>query len=61
MEITSELEEIFESRLEEIKEIELTYQNGGKVVGTAKSIGVKPLTLVIQKEIFIKRIRGAYF
>lgn len=49
MEITSELEKIFESNTEEIKEIELTYQNGGKVTGTVKSVGFNPLTLVVQK------------
>ena len=49
MEITSELEELFETGHEKIERIEVTYQNGGKVIGKAKSITLNPLALVIQK------------
>ncbi len=49
MEVTSELEKLFETDFEIIKRIEVTYQNGGKVIGTAKSITLNPLALVIQK------------
>ncbi len=49
MEVTSELEKLFETDYERIKHIEVTYQNGGKVIGTAKSITLNPLALVIQK------------
>jgi len=49
MELSTQIEEIFASRAEEITHIELTYKNGGKVSGTIKKLKLSPLRLVIQK------------
>ena len=49
MELTPEIEEIFASRAGQITRIELTYKNGGKVIGTIKKLRLSPLRLVIQK------------
>ncbi len=51
MELTPELEEIFASRSEQLSRIELTYKNGGKVIGTIKKLRHSPLRLVIQKSV----------
>ncbi|MDX2430037.1 MAG: hypothetical protein QNK35_03825 [Bacteroides sp.] len=49
MEMTPEIEEIFASRAEEITSLELTYKNGGKVIGTIRKRRLSPLRLVLQK------------
>jgi len=49
MELTPEIEEIFKASLEQITELELTYKNGGKVLGTIRKVRHSPLRLVIQK------------
>ena len=49
MEITPELAILFGSELEQVESVEITYQNGGKVIGTVKKIRQKPLKVVIQK------------
>jgi hypothetical protein len=54
MELTPEIEEIFKTAQEQIASIELTYKNGGKVLGTIRKVRLSPqrlspLRLVIQK------------
>ena len=49
MEITPELVSLFGSELEKIESVEITYQNGGKVIGTVKKARQKPLKVVILK------------
>ena len=49
MELTPEIEEIFLTSQEKITEIELTYKNGGKVLGAIRKLRLSPLRLVIQK------------
>ena len=49
MEISSELANLFGSELDKVELVELTYQNGGKVIGTIKKVRQKPLKVVIQK------------
>ncbi len=51
MELTPEIEEIFASRAEKVTRIELTYKNGGRVIGTIKKLRLSPLRLVIQKSV----------
>jgi hypothetical protein len=50
MKITEELEQIIKSDFEAIEKFELTYKNGGKVVGTTKKIKYSPLRLSILKD-----------
>jgi hypothetical protein len=49
MELTPEIEKIFTTEQDRIVEIELTYKNGGKVLGTIRKVRLSPLRLVIQK------------
>ena len=49
MELTTEIEEIFTSRVKQITKIELTYKNGGKVLGAIRKLRLSPLRLIIQK------------
>ncbi len=49
MEITPELVSLFGSELDKIESVEITYQNGGKVIGTVKKARQKPLKVVILK------------
>jgi len=49
MEITAEIESIFSEQADSISRVELTYRNGGKVIGTIRKIRQSPLRLVIQK------------
>ncbi len=49
MEITPELAKLFGSELDQVESVEITYQNGGKVIGTVKKVRQKPLKVVIQK------------
>ena len=49
MEITPELAILFGSELDQVESVEITYQNGGKVIGTIKKVRQKPLKVVIQK------------
>ena len=49
MEITPEIEAILLSQAKDIKEIELTYKNDGKVRGTIRKIRKSPLRMVVQK------------
>ena len=49
MEITPELAILFGSELDQVESVEITYQNGGKVIGTVKKARQKPLKVVIQK------------
>jgi len=49
MEITPELAILFGSELDEVESVEITYKNGGKVIGTIKKVRQKPLKVVIQK------------
>ncbi len=51
MELTPEIEEIFKTAKEQITEIELTYKNGGKVLGILRKVRLSPLRLVIQKSL----------
>ncbi len=57
MELTPEIEQLFASGAESITAIELTYQNGGKVIGTIRKIRLSPLRIVIQKSVIEKRER----
>ena len=49
MEITPEIAILFGSELDQVENVEITYQNGGKVIGTVKRVRQKPLKVVIQK------------
>ena len=49
MEITPETEKIFASDSERISQLELTYKNGGMVIGTIRRLRLRPLRIVIQK------------
>jgi len=54
MEVTPEIEKIFASGAEGITQLELTYKNGGMVIGSIKKLRLSPLRLrplriVIQK------------
>jgi hypothetical protein len=49
MEITPELANLFGSELNKVESVEITYQNGGKVIGTVKKVRKKPLKVVILK------------
>ncbi len=49
MEITPELANLFGSEPDKIESVEITYQNGGKVIGTVKKVRQKPLKVVILK------------
>ena len=49
MEITHELVSLFGSGLDKIESVKITYQNGGKVIGTVKKARQKPLKVVILK------------
>ena len=49
MEITPELSMLFGSELDQVESVEITYQNGGKVIGTVKKVRQNPLKVVIQK------------
>ncbi len=49
MKITEELEQVIKSDFEAIEKFELTYKNGGKVLGTARKIKHSPLRLNILK------------
>ena len=49
MEITHELVSLFGSELDKIESVKITYQNGGKVIGTVKKARQKPLKVVILK------------
>lgn len=51
--LSSDVESIF-SDPDRILEIELTYQNGGKVIGTIRKVKYKPLRIVLQKSHSIK-------
>ena len=42
MEITPELAIFFGSELDQVESVEITYQNGGKVIGTVKKVRQKP-------------------
>ncbi len=48
MEITAEIEQFFADP-GRIAEVELTYQNGGRVLGTIRRVKLAPLRVVIQK------------
>lgn len=54
MEITQEIAQIFTSQAETISGVELTYQNGGKVIGTIRKIRLAPLRISIQKTVLEK-------
>jgi hypothetical protein len=49
MEITPELANLFGSEQDKLESVEITYQNGGKVIGTVKKARQKPLKVVILK------------
>ena len=49
MEITRDIEKLIESDYDQIENFEVTYKNGGKVCGIAKSITFNPLNLTIKK------------
>lgn len=49
MEITPELAILLGSELDQVESVEITYQNGGKVIGTVKKVRQRPLKVVIQK------------
>ena len=49
MELTPEIEKIFASDSERISLLELTYKNGGMVIGSIRKLRLSPLRLVIQK------------
>jgi len=49
VEITPELAILFGSEPDQVESVEITYQNGGKVIGTVKKVRRKPLKVVIQK------------
>ncbi len=49
MELTPQIEKIFQAEKERISLLELTYQNGGRVIGTIKKLRLSPLRIVIQK------------
>jgi hypothetical protein len=55
--LTTEIEQIFASRAETISGIELTYRNGGKVIGTIRKLRLDPLRIVVQKTVLEKRER----
>jgi hypothetical protein len=57
MEITQEIEQIFATRAETITGIEITYRNGGKVIGTIRKLRLAPLRMVVQKTVIEKRER----
>ena len=49
MEITPEIASLFGSEADQLERVEITYQNGGKVIGTVKRARLRPLRVVIQK------------
>ena len=49
MELTSEIEQIFASDSDRISRLELTYKNGGVVIGIILRLRLRPLRVVIQK------------
>ena len=49
MEVSPEIEKIFASDSERISQLELTYKNGGMVLGTIRRLRLRPLRIVIQK------------
>lgn len=49
MELTPEIEQLFASDSERISLLELTYKNGGMVIGTIRRLRLSPLRLVVQK------------
>ena len=49
MEITPEIANLLESEPDRLEGVEITYKNGGKVVGTLKKVRLRPLKVVIQK------------
>ena len=49
MEVTPEIEKIFASGAEGITQLELTYKNGGMVIGTIRRLRLLPLRIVVQK------------
>ena len=49
MEITPEIAILFGSELDKVASMEITYQNGGKVIGRVKRVRRIPLKVVIQK------------
>ena len=57
MEITPELANLFGSEPDKIESVEITYQNGGKVIGTIMKLRLSPLRIVIQKSVIEKRER----
>lgn len=57
MEISTEIERIFAEQADAISSVELTYRNGGKVIGTIRKLRLSPLRLVVQKTVLEKRER----
>jgi hypothetical protein len=49
MELTPEIEEIFKTAQKQIASIELTYKNGGKVLGTIRKVRLSPQRLSPQR------------
>ena len=55
MEVNIDLVKHLTSGMTKVKSVEVTYRNGGKVVGFVKSSNPSPLKVVIQKFSFAKR------
>lgn len=49
MELTPEIDQLFASESERIALLELTYKNGGMVLGTIRRLRLRPLRIVVQK------------
>jgi len=49
MELSPEILQIFEADSERIERLELTYKNGGRVLGTIRKLKLSPLRIVVQK------------
>lgn len=50
MEVSSVLEKIFKRDSENIMSLEVTYLNGGKVIGSVKKFRFSPLQIIIMKD-----------
>ncbi len=48
--VSNEMEGIIESEFDSIDKFEITYKNGGNVLGTAKRIKFSPLKITILKD-----------
>ena len=49
MKVSEELEGNIESEFDTIEQFEITYKNGGKVIGSAKKIKFSPMKITILK------------